>query len=135
MMCRARLMRRFPARDSRWRFWSPEEASMGAVPFQEAKWRAAGEPADVADVADQPGGAGRADAVQVLQPAAGGWRPVRSAPAFAILIFLSITASSWISSEASQRRVLPTTSRGRTVLSSARACWADRNFFAPAFRS
>ena len=33
-------MRRLPARDSRWRCWSPEEASMGAVPFQEAKWSA-----------------------------------------------------------------------------------------------
>jgi len=31
-------MRRFPARDSRWRVWSPEEAPSGAVPFQEAKW-------------------------------------------------------------------------------------------------
>jgi hypothetical protein len=31
---------------------------------------------------------------------------------FAILVFLSMTTSSWISSEASQRRVLPTTSRG-----------------------
>jgi hypothetical protein len=49
----------------------------------------------------------------------------------ATLIFLSITVSSWINSEASQRRVLPTTSRGRTVLSRARACWADRYFFAP----
>ena len=42
MMCRTRLMRRFPARDRRWRCWSPEDASIGAVPFQEAKcawWR------------------------------------------------------------------------------------------------
>ena len=31
-------MRRFPARDRRWRCWSPEDASRGAVPFQEAKW-------------------------------------------------------------------------------------------------
>jgi hypothetical protein len=31
-------MRRFPARGRRWRCWSPEEASSGAVPFQEAKW-------------------------------------------------------------------------------------------------
>ena len=45
---------------------------MGAVPFQEAKWSAAGEPGDVADVAEQPGGAGRADAVELLQGAAGG---------------------------------------------------------------
>ena len=37
MMCRTRLMRRLPARDRRWRFWSPEDASIGAVPFQEAK--------------------------------------------------------------------------------------------------
>ena len=37
MMCRTRLMRRLPARERRWRFWSPEEASIGAVPFHEAK--------------------------------------------------------------------------------------------------
>ena len=72
MMCRARLMRRFPARESRCRFWSPEEASMrcGAVPGGEVA--AAGEAADVTDVAEQPGRAGRADAVQLLQAAAGG---------------------------------------------------------------
>ena len=37
MMCSTRLICRFPARESRWRTWSPEEASIGAVPFQEAK--------------------------------------------------------------------------------------------------
>jgi hypothetical protein len=41
MMCSTRLICRLPARDSRcltWgRIWSPEEASMGAVPFQDAK--------------------------------------------------------------------------------------------------
>jgi AcrR family transcriptional regulator len=37
MMCRTRLICRFPARDRRWRTWSPEEASIGAVPFQDAK--------------------------------------------------------------------------------------------------
>jgi hypothetical protein len=37
MMCRTRLIRRFPALDRRWRCWSPEDASIGAVPFQEAK--------------------------------------------------------------------------------------------------
>jgi hypothetical protein len=36
-MCSTRLICRLPARDSRWRTWSPEEASIGAVPFQEAK--------------------------------------------------------------------------------------------------
>ena len=35
-MCSTRLMRRFPARESRWRVWLPEDASSGAVPFQEA---------------------------------------------------------------------------------------------------
>jgi hypothetical protein len=28
-------MRLFPARESRWRVWLPEDASSGAVPFQE----------------------------------------------------------------------------------------------------
>src|SRR5688572_1954581 len=37
MMCRTRLMRRLPSRDRRWRRWSPEDASIGAVPFHEAK--------------------------------------------------------------------------------------------------
>src|SRR5690242_1122993 len=41
----------------------------GAVPGREV--RAAGEPADVTDVAQQPSGAGRSDAVQLLQPTAG----------------------------------------------------------------
>jgi hypothetical protein len=36
MMCRTRLMRRLPALDSRWGAWLPEDASSGAVPFQEA---------------------------------------------------------------------------------------------------
>src|SRR5215469_14960381 len=35
-MCSARLMRRLPARESRCRCWLPEDASSGAVPFQEA---------------------------------------------------------------------------------------------------
>jgi hypothetical protein len=50
-------MRRFPARDRRCRFCSPEDASMGAVPFQDAKWARLSKAADVGDVADQAGGA------------------------------------------------------------------------------
>jgi hypothetical protein len=42
----------------------------GAVPGGEVP--AAGEAADVTDVADQPGGTGRADAVQLLQAATAG---------------------------------------------------------------
>src|SRR6266511_5198611 len=42
----------------------------GAVPGREVV--PAGEPVDVADVAQQPGGAGRTDAAQLLQGGAGG---------------------------------------------------------------
>jgi hypothetical protein len=42
MICSTRLIWRFPARDRRWRTWSPEEASIGAVPFHEAKWALSG---------------------------------------------------------------------------------------------
>jgi hypothetical protein len=51
--------------------------------------------------------------------------------ALAALIFLSIMASSVISSEASWRRVRPTMSGGRPVLSRYRACVADKDFLAP----
>jgi len=44
--------RRFPARESRWRVCCPLEASMGAVPFQEAKW-----PGIADDRASWPNGA------------------------------------------------------------------------------
>jgi hypothetical protein len=33
-MCSAWLIRRFPARDNRWRTWSPEDTPVGAVPLQ-----------------------------------------------------------------------------------------------------
>jgi hypothetical protein len=36
MMCRTRLIWRLQARDNRCRTWSPNEASIGAVPFPEA---------------------------------------------------------------------------------------------------
>ena len=62
MMCSARLINLFPARDGRWRFWSPEEASNGAaVPFQEANPVPVGEAVDVTDVSQQPCGAGGTD--------------------------------------------------------------------------
>jgi hypothetical protein len=47
---------------------------MGAVPVQEAKWLRSGtvgEPGDVGDFDQRPGGAGGSDAVQVEQPGAG----------------------------------------------------------------
>src|SRR2546423_9674716 len=72
MMCRTRLICRLPARESRWRTWSPEDASMGAVPFQDAKWPPVRETNDRADLDQQSRGAGRADAVQVHQRGAAG---------------------------------------------------------------
>jgi hypothetical protein len=60
-------MRLFPARESRWRAWLPEDAPRrrGAVPGGEPV--AAGEPVDVAGAGEQPGGARGPDAVQLHQ--------------------------------------------------------------------
>lgn len=56
MMCKVRLICRFPARDSRCRTLSPDEASIGAVPFQDAKWSRLGNrvmsPTSTRDVAN-----------------------------------------------------------------------------------
>jgi hypothetical protein len=41
-MCSTWFSRRFPARDRRCRICSPEEASRGAVPVQDAKWLRSG---------------------------------------------------------------------------------------------
>jgi len=69
-------MRRFPARDSRWRTWLPEDASRGAVPFQEANRSRRANRRGAGDVGEQPGGAGGPDAVQVHQGGpAGGDQP------------------------------------------------------------
>ena len=56
MMCRVRLMRRLPARESRWRCLVAGGGVQrgGAVPGGEPV--AVGEAADVADVGQQPGG-------------------------------------------------------------------------------
>src|SRR5439155_18981610 len=72
MMCKARLMRRLPARESRWRCWSPLEASSGAVAVPGGEVPAVGEAGDVTNVTEQPGRVGRADTLELLQPAAGG---------------------------------------------------------------
>ncbi len=79
-----------------------------------------GEPVDVTDVGEQPGGAGRADAVQghQVEPRA----TTSSVSSFLMaLIFLSIPSSSMISSTARRRRVFPTRSRGLMVAINARA--------------
>jgi len=71
MMCRARLICRFPPRESRWRTCSPEEASIGAVPFQEAKWALDGKRVMSPRLDQQPGGGRGADPVQGGQRGAG----------------------------------------------------------------
>jgi hypothetical protein len=74
-MCRARLIWRLPARDYRCRTCSPEEASIEAVPGQDAKCARFGEAGDVADIGEDPRRPGRADPRQVHQVrAAGGYR-------------------------------------------------------------
>jgi hypothetical protein len=37
-MDHSELICRLPARNKRWRTWSPEDESIGPVPFQGAKW-------------------------------------------------------------------------------------------------
>ena len=64
------FIRRFPARDSRCRFCSPDDASKGAVPVSRLAGRepvAVGEPGDVADVGQGPGRDDRPDPGQVHQ--------------------------------------------------------------------
>jgi hypothetical protein len=100
----------------------------GAVPGREMPGgREAG---DVRDVADEAGGTGWPIPLSCwsLLPVAA---TSSVSCALAALIFLSMPTNSLMSSEANWRRVRPTRSRGRTVLSRARACSADRNFFAP----
>ena len=61
------FIRRFPARESRCRFCSPEEASRGAVPVQEANRLRSANRVDVADVGQDPGGDHGSDTGQVHQ--------------------------------------------------------------------
>ena len=67
------LSRRLPRRDSRQIFRPPEDTSIGAVPFQAAKWSRLGKRKHVADVADDRGGDDRAGVEQPGQ--AGPGRP------------------------------------------------------------
>ena len=72
--CSTRLICRLPPRDNRCRTWSPEEASIGAVPVRPGREvRLVGEAGDVTDLDQEPGCAGGADAVQVEQRGAGGF--------------------------------------------------------------
>jgi hypothetical protein len=103
----------------------------GAVPFQDAKW------SRLANLLTSPmSPSSRAAPDGPIPGSCCSVLPVDATSsvscAFAALIFLSMTATSVVSSQASCRRVRPTMSRGRTVLSSARACGADRELLGPA---
>ena len=112
-MCRTRLTCRFPARDSRWRTWSPEDASIGAVPFQEAKCPRLGNramsPASTRSRA-APDGPIPSRAVSVV-PAA--FSAAVSSLSAAFLRWW-IRSRSLTSSAATRRRACPAGSRGRT---------------------
>ena len=125
-MCSARLIRLFPARDSRCRNCWPDDASSGAVPFQDAKW------SRLANRWMLPTSASSRAALEGPMPCS--WSSVEPWAWTSVvisflqaLILRSMPSSSVISSAASLRRVLPTMSRGLIVASSARACAADRN--------
>ncbi len=110
--------------------WLPEEASSGAVPFQEAnlprpakRWMSP-TPASSRAALDGPMPCSSSS----VDPRA----VTRAVSSFLIaLIFLSMAPSPLISSAARRRRVLPGRSRGRIVAIIALACCADRNCFAP----
>jgi hypothetical protein len=66
------FIRRFPARDRRWRMCSPEDASSGAVPVQEANRIRSANLAMSPTSARIRGGSGRPDAGDVHQARAVG---------------------------------------------------------------
>jgi len=110
-MYRTRLMRRLPARDRRWRFWSPEDVSSGAVPFQEAKCAA------VANRAMSPmSPMSRAAPDGPIPLSSGNELPVAATSCrsclSAALILASMVVSSSMSSRASWWRVWATTPVG-----------------------
>ena len=116
MLGKARLMRRLPARERRWRCWSPFEASSGAVPFQEATC-----PRSAKRVMSPTSPISRAALEGPMPLSSCRLLPValtRSVScAFAALIFLSIPVRSVMSSAASCRRGasddVPWTERGQ----------------------
>ena len=119
------FIRRFPARESRWRICSPEEASIGAVPVQDAKWLRSANRAHVADVGQDPGGDDGSDPVQVHQVRPRCQDHLASARPVSALMRASTGPGRRAARRRAAARVFPTTSRGRTVASIVLACGAD----------
>jgi hypothetical protein len=127
MVCRVRLICRLPARESRWRIWSPDDASSGAVPFHGAKWPLVGKrvmsPTSISRRAapDGPMPFNVSSEVPVVSMSS------RSSLS-AVFFRASVRSTSAMSSAVTRRRALPAASGGRTLASSALACGADRSF-------
>jgi hypothetical protein len=88
------------------------------------------EAGDVTDVDEQPGRAGRADAVERQQRGAGRLDVLAQFLVGGLLPRVGLLGVG-MSSAATPRRTSPAASRGVTVASRAFACAADRSFFAP----
>jgi hypothetical protein len=87
-------------------------------------------PGDVTDLDEQTRSAGGANTVEVGQGGAGGGEQLVE---FLVRCLLAGIDPLKITDQfrGYRRRVLPATSRGRTVASNTFACAADRSFFAP----
>ena len=123
------FIRRFPARESRCRFCSPEEASRGAVPVQDAnRFRSANRATSPTSARTRAATTGPTPHRSISrEPRA---RTMALSSAVAFFIFASTATSSASSSAAIRRRVLPATSRGRTEASIGLACPVVMSFFA-----
>ena len=123
------FIRRFPARDSRCRFCSPEDASRGAVPVQDAnRFRSANRAMSPTSANVRAATTGPTPRRSISREPRALTRTLSSAVAF--FIFASTATRSASSSAAILRRVLPAMSRGRTEARIALACKAVRSFFA-----
>ena len=126
-MWRTWFIRRFPARDSRWRICSPEEASRGAVPVQDAnRLRSANRAMSPTSARIRAAPAGPTPWISIrVEPRAA---TAAFSSALIFFSFVSTATRSASSSAAIRRRVFPAMSRGRTVASIALACRAERSF-------
>jgi hypothetical protein len=122
-MCSTWFIFRFPARDSRCLICSPEEASRGAVPVQEAnRFRSANRETSPTSARIRAATTGPTLGRSInLEPRA---RTIALSSLVRALIFFSTATSSASCSTASRRRVFPARSRGRTPARIAFACRA-----------
>ena len=131
MMCSTMLICRFPPRESRWRTLSPEDASIGGGAGPGREVATVGEPGDVADLDQQPGGTGGADAVQVEQRRC---RCHRQVDEFLVRGLLALVDPLEVDDQLERDPLSGLAHRRLWVgpsASSLRAWAADRSFFAP----